>query len=582
MAKTPPIARPILCQPGITTKEDATPYSSTTYIDGEHCRFYGGKPKKIGGRLAINFGEKIIARTLMGVVNSDKSINVYVGRYESLKTFNVNIEGNTNLEVDRTPTDFNNPVPGKEANQRLWNLITFSGIYSGYTPPSWSSWFERGTPQTYVIGVAPYILNDITDNYDVPVYFGPVSADPANPINLEKLIRLGTTAAQTDPLSPAPPPSSNELGTSGGIIGVGSFLMAYGASGTILWNGVDTYGNSDFYFWPIENQKSVGNTKIVTAQSTLAGTTPGVLFWTLDSLIRGTLTNIPNIINSSPPPPQKYTGTVNFSFTTVQSGLSILSSNCVLSYSQTIFWPGINTFYMYVGIVQTLHNNETNNFFFNNLNFKHQQKVFGIVLQRYNELWWIWVNRNAPGGQDQPGQEAECNWAVVYNVKEQKWFHTPWYRAAAVVPGNLPYPIMSGSDARQTSAGDKVYPIWFEEYRFDEYFELEVVPIRSFFQTNLFCFFRENPQADFQMEVLRVETDFVQAGEMSLEISTQSYITDSPTNFSQKYYFEPNTGKIDVRVMGRLITFKFESYTLGGDYQMGTPTASIQPGDFRP
>jgi hypothetical protein len=589
MSNSSQIVQKVICQPGITTRFDSTAFDAQTFIDGEHTRFYRSKPKKIGGRLAVEMGNKIIARTLLTQTNNDKTITVFAGREDSLTKFTVSIEGAATPEINRTPAEFNDPgPPGTEAKNRVWDLIMFNGVYTGYTPPSWNDWFQRGVSQTYIIGLAPYVLNDIADPTQVTVYFGPLSTDPNNAINSERLIALGTYNSQpTNPLVPPPLiPSNTVLGQSGGILSLDQYLLVFGSDGTVRWNGVNVDGISDFSYWPFQNLKTFGNTKLVAATTTLGGQTACALFWSLDTLYRAILQPLPFVTETSTTPPlettTKFLGRVPITFATVQSGISILSSNAVLQYDQDIIWPGTNTFYSYVGIVQTVPNNEVHNFFFSNLNYKHQQKVFGVVLQRYNELWWMWPNRLAPGGEDEPGKEAECNWAIVYNKKEQRWFHTPWNRAAAIVPGNSPYPIMSSSQFKTTSTNQDVYPIWFEEYKFDEFFENDVTPIKASFQTNLFSFFQTNPEADYQMQAVRFEPDFVQAGAMTLEVSTQKYVTDSPTNFSEPYTFFPETGKIDIREMGRLMSFRFTSNALGGDFQMGVPVITVQPGDERP
>jgi len=51
---------------------------------------------------------------------------------------------------------------------------------------------------------------------------------------------------------------------------------------------------------------------------------------------------------------------------------------------------------------------------------------------------------------------------------------------------------------------------------------------------------------------------------------------------SGPYYFDKNTGKIDLRVEHRLIQLKFESNTLDGNYEMGKLIITAEYGDERP
>lgn len=521
----------------------------------------------------------------MQVIDLNSTSTIYMGRDNQLSWFNVDIQGTVTPEIDRTPANFNVAVPGQNLNNRTWQLTEFSGIYSGYMPPEWDAWINFGQSQTYIIGTAPFNLVDITNSTEVPVYFGPLASNSLDPINTTQLIPLGTYSVQpTNPPVRPMVPSADEAAVSGGIIGVGGYLFLFGNSGTIRWNGVNPQGLSDFSFWPPTNQATIGNTKIVAAQSTRGGGSVGLLLWTLDSLIRGTLQNI--VTETDPGTgATTVTGQVIFTFDQVQSGLSILSANSIVYFNQTTFWVGIDQFYYYNGIVQSLKNTMNANFFFDNLNYDLQEKVWAIVLPRFKEIWWIFPNRNAPGGTTQPdGTPGECNWAVVYNIEDNIWFDTPWNRATGVPPATLPFPIMSDTQQRenQFAPGSSGAPLWFEEYRFDEYAFNQVTPIKSYFQTNLMTMFDDNPSEDYQTRTLRIEPDFVQAGVMTVEVSTQEFVTDSPDNFSQPYEFTPTTGKIDMREMGRLISFRFTSYVAGGNYQMGKPMASLQRGDTRP
>jgi hypothetical protein len=79
----------------------------------------------------------------------------------------------------------------------------------------------------------------------------------------------------------------------------------------------------------------------------------------------------------------------------------------------------------------------------------------------------------------------------------------------------------------------------------------------------------------------RVEPDFIQAGQMSLQIIGRPFaqredVTSSP------YYFDPDTGKIDMREQRREIRLRFTSNVQGGNYQMGRILLSANVGDVRP
>jgi len=81
----------------------------------------------------------------------------------------------------------------------------------------------------------------------------------------------------------------------------------------------------------------------------------------------------------------------------------------------------------------------------------------------------------------------------------------------------------------------------------------------------------------------RIEPNFLQSGTMSMSIIGQKFSDDTTTQeISGPYYFDPSTGKIDLRVEYRLVQLKFESNILNGNYEMGKIMITAEYGDERP
>ena len=72
------IVKPLISssKPGI--QRDGTPFASEHYIDGQWCRFYMGKPRKIGGYKLIDEGNTEIITTIFNVPKTN-SVDVYLG-----------------------------------------------------------------------------------------------------------------------------------------------------------------------------------------------------------------------------------------------------------------------------------------------------------------------------------------------------------------------------------------------------------------------------------------------------------------------------------------------------------------------
>lgn len=110
--------------------------------------------------------------------------------------------------------------------------------------------------------------------------------------------------------------------------------------------------------------------------------------------------------------------------------------------------------------------------------------------------------------------------------------------------------------------------------------------IQSYYETNIFTLFDDNPSTDYTLRVRRIEPDFVQQGNMNLTINFRSF-PQSITNTSQVYTFlpgpvEPDLAKIDTVQMGRFVSFRFESNEVDGFYFAGKILLSYAPGDVRP
>jgi hypothetical protein len=84
-----------------------------------------------------------------------------------------------------------------------------------------------------------------------------------------------------------------------------------------------------------------------------------------------------------------------------------------------------------------------------------------------------------------------------------------------------------------------------------------------------------------RMHLRRLEPDFVQSGEMNLQIVGSKFARGAEET-NGPYPFDPDTGKIDLRVEHREIRLKFESNTVGGNYEMGRILITAEYGDERP
>jgi len=88
-----------------------------------------------------------------------------------------------------------------------------------------------------------------------------------------------------------------------------------------------------------------------------------------------------------------------------------------------------------------------------------------------------------------------------------------------------------------------------------------------------------------RMHLRRIEPNFLQTGTMSMTILGRKFASGAPATDEEDsgpYYFDPDTGKIDLRVEHRLVQLKFVSNVLDGNYEMGKLVITAEYGDERP
>lgn len=111
--------------------------------------------------------------------------------------------------------------------------------------------------------------------------------------------------------------------------------------------------------------------------------------------------------------------------------------------------------------------------------------------------------------------------------------------------------------------------------------------IESYFETNDLGWVSGGPAQpaaigdNVGLHLERLEPDFVMSGEMELYITGRPFaqaqdITSGP------YFFDGNTGRIDLREQRREIRLRFRSNVQGGNYQLGRLLLNADVGDVRP
>jgi len=575
--------------PGI--KRDGTRFEGDQYVDGQWVRFQRGLPRKIGGYRSINKFLRGLPRAL-AEYTQDLLTYVHAGSSDRLERFFIDSTFNTSVITDRTPTS---GFTADDAN--MWQFATSYSTVNG---------------NQLVAQVAPN-LNCICNSSNGALFIG----------NL-----LGTSVLTQVTTVPA------NFSVTGGVVTLPPYTFAFGNDGYAAWSVPNT--PNDFTGSGSGNAYITGQ-KIVRAMPLRGGpgNSPSGLFWSADSLIRGTYVG----------------GTPIFQFDTISSQSSILASNSVIEYDGIFYWIGTDRFLMFNGVVREVENNMNLNFFFDNLNYAQRQKVFAYKVPRFGEIWWCFPF----------GDSTEPNHAVIYNIRENTWYDTELPndgRGAGLFPAVFSKPLLSGVAPQEaqafsvtvtaagtgytvgntlavvggiglitteltvstvngtggitgvtiTNAGqystaptnpvsvtggtgsaatftityDNPYKFWVHETGTDEIDGLTLNPIQSYFETADLCL-PVSAQKNKALQALMIEPDFVQSGDMTVAVHGRANARSPEVETEPMMFPEtastPQEQVVFFKTQRRQLRFRFESNAIGGDYQMGLILAHLQEGD---
>ena len=435
--------------PGV--QRDGTIFDMNFYTDARWVRFQRGRPRKIGGYRAIISNAKGYSRGIY--VNSVDGVNsVFNGYNNGLEVVNIN-----NLGIGAGVNQFtftgliltlNTLVGGTVYTNGTYTNVTLTGgsgsgakatiVVAGATVTtvtltaagngyavgntlSATAATIGGTGSGFSIKVAT--INDGFTESDLNLWQFDSTFDAQGSGNQLLLAHPGQNLAQIDQTTVTPVLAGNINGTTlsplrdtsgttptgdiievaGGVVVLHPYVFVYGDNGLIKncvagnpfdWNGADA------------NETNVSSTKIVKGLPVRGGSNaPSGLFWSLDSLIRVSYTPTTVTVAGSPQ-------TFYWRYDIISSQSSILSSQCVIEYDGIYYWIGVDRFLLYNGVVKEIKNTFNQNYFFDNLNYAQQQKVFVNKVPRFGEIWWFFPS----------GDSEECNDCIIYNVREDCWY----------------------------------------------------------------------------------------------------------------------------------------------------------------
>ena len=523
--------------PGI--KRDGTKFEGDSYVDGQWVRWQRGLPRKMGGYRSISKYLREVSRALHEYTQ-DSLTYVHSGSANFVERFYIDGSFNTSVITNRTPA----ALDQNDGNMWQFDVDTAAGL---------------GGAQL-VAQVAPN-LGCICNSDGGQLFYGDLFDTDA----LQEVTNLPTGYSLT-----------------GGVVALHPYTFGFGDNGYVMWS---VPGNPTDFTGAGSGAANITGQKLVRAMPLRGGpgNAPSGLFWSADSLLRASFVG----------------GDAIFQFDTISTQTSILGSNTVIEYDGIFYWIGTDRFLSFNGVVREIPNDMNQNYFFDGLNQQYRQKVFAVKVPRYGEIWWCYPR----------GDATEPSHAVIYNVRENTWYDCELPnggRSAGIFTSVFPKPLMTGivptvsaeeirvteaNDTRITQGNDvrvtqdseiDQYKLWVHEVGTDEIDGIDIQPVFSFFETadlSLPVMSQENRA----LQVLMLEPDFVQSGDMTVQVVGRANAR-APEVYSEEHLIveTPQTPQEQVvyfKTQRRELRFRFASNAIGGDYQMGLVLAHLQPAD---
>lgn len=595
--------------PGI--KRDGTKYEGDFYVDGQWVRFQRGLPRKIGGYRSIN---KYLTEISRGFTSYTQQLLQYChsGGATTLERWTIDETKNSSIITDRTPvaTAAVGSLTLTGGSSGSIDSVTVNGVTITSGAVSYATSLTAtaaalaaninaytSTPNYTATSSGPKVtitavtLGSATNGFAVSATLTTLTASyvdmkngsdgltnstknqwmfqymydssgSSNSIIAHVAPNLQCTCNDvggqifigdnlgTAPLTEISLPAGGNA--TGGIVVLHPYLFYYGTDGVI---GHSVAGDPTDLTGAGSNITRPWGQKIIKGMPLRAGSgsAPAGLFWAYDAVIRASFTG----------------GAAVFQYDVIATDTSIMSSQCVVDYDGVFFWAGVDRFLMFNGVVRDVPNQLNINYFLDGLNNNQRSKVFGFKVPRYGEIWWCYPR----------GDATECTHAIIYNVREQTWYDTELPasgRASGQFNNGFAAPLLT--DCVPTVSG---YRVWIHEQGVDEIDGQNVRPVQSYFET---ADLSALPQGRNEyLRISELEPDFVQSGDMTVVVTGRANAR-APEVISRTFTFPdqpqtPHEQIVMLKEQRRELRVKFESNTVGGDYQMGQIIGHLDTGD---
>ena len=249
-----------------------------------------------------------------------------------------------------------------------------------------------------------------------------------------------------------------------------------------------------------------------------------------------------------------------FGLQELSKNITIMSSAAAVAIEDSVFWMGVDTFYVYSG-GQTLQLPCTvKDKVFLDFNFEEKDKVHAGVNSEFSELLWFYPTASS----------TEIDAYVAYNYIEKVWYYGTLARQAWLDRGIRTLPLATGNQY-----------IYNHEVGFDD----DGSAMTSFIESapidigdgDKFVFLkRVIPDVTFDGSTsVNPDVSFTMKAK-NFPGSNFNETTQGTTQRSATSPVEQFTEKLDYRLRGRSFALRIDSTSLGTKYKLGTPRVDVR------
>ena len=249
-----------------------------------------------------------------------------------------------------------------------------------------------------------------------------------------------------------------------------------------------------------------------------------------------------------------------FGIKELAKNITIMSPASAVAVDDSVYWMGVDTFYVYSGQTKQIHCSVKDKVFLN-FNFEEKSKVHVGVNSEFSEIIWFYPSAST----------TEIDSYVTYNYLENVWYFGTLERQAWLDRGIRTLPIATG--------GQYLYN---HETGFDDDGSVmtafvESAPMALGDGSKFASVNRIIPDINFNGSTsTNPSVNFT----VKAKSHSGSGFTQTDTEATQRTATSPvetYTEKLDIRVRGRTFALRVESTSLGTKFKLGTPQVNVVP-----